>query len=173
MYLLSPAGWHISPPNRNECREEKNRLCSAHKCKVYINRECQGSSGGANSPAIARMTQFPDFCSKQYVLVKIGSSKDFSCKGLLPLHMIFSFFLLPHSLDCDFCASSATLTQWEALVSWNETQSQVNHSKLGDILWLCFRYSLSSWYKLCLKTQVLWGLSAFTVEENCNSVGYG
>lgn len=89
----------ISPPNRNERREEKNRLCSAHKCKVYINTESQGSSGGANSPAVAKMPQFPDFCSKQYVLVMRGSSKDCSSKDLFPLSMIFPFFLLPHSLN--------------------------------------------------------------------------
>lgn len=173
MYLLSPAGWHISPPNRNERREEKNRLCSAHKCKVCINTECQGSSGEANSPAIARMTQFPDFCSKQNVLVKRGSSKDCSCKDLLPLSF-FPFFFSPTSFMYLLVSSMHSVPPWHSEKPWSHEmkQSQVNHSKLGDVFWLCFSYSLSSWSnKLCLKTQVLWG--AFTAEENCNSVGYG
>lgn len=119
MYLLSPAGWHISPPNRNERREEKNRLCSAHKCKVYTNTECQGSSGGANSPAMARMTQFPDFCSKQYVLVKRGSSKDCSCKDLFPLRMIFFFFLLPHSLNVPTVTSMHSVPPCHSEKPWS------------------------------------------------------
>lgn len=122
MYLLSPAGWHISPPNRNERREEKNRLCSAHKCKVCINTECQGSSGEANRPAIARMTQFPDFCSKQNVLVKRGSSKDCSCKDLLPLSF-FPFFFSPTSfmyLLCLLCIQCHPDTvRSPGLMKWN------------------------------------------------------
>lgn len=119
MYLLSPAGWHISPPNRNEHREEKNRLCSAHECKVYINTECQGSSGGASSPAIARMTQFPDFCSKQYGLGMRGSSKECSCKDLFPLGMIFSFFLLPHSLNVPAVTSMHSVPPWHSEKPWS------------------------------------------------------
>lgn len=136
MYLLSPAGWHISPPNRNERREEKNRLCSAHKCKVCTNTECQGSSGGANSPAMARMTQFPDFCSKQYVLVKRGSSKDCSCKDLFPLRMIFFFFLLPTPLMyllwllCIQCHPATVRSP--GLMEWNTISTTANWGMFFD-----------------------------------------
>lgn len=76
--------WLTHQSTRYEIRYEKNIVCSACKCTVSMNTDCLQAVEGEARAATATLTPLANFCSKQYVLAKRWSSKDCSCKDLLP-----------------------------------------------------------------------------------------